>query len=116
VAYGFIGKKGTLFSIIITNNERRYYCSDITSDSQYKYEKEILISPLCHFIVIKIKRNKNGIDKVKLLCEGFLLDKLLKNDTKKENDNKKENDTKKEDENEKDNDTKKEDENEKDNK
>ena len=116
VAYGFIDKKGTLFSIIITNNERRYYCSDITSDSQYKYEKEILISPLCHFIVIKIKRNKNGIDKVKLLCEGFLLDKLLKNDTKKENDNKKENDTKKEDENEKDNDTKKEDENEKDNK
>ena len=79
--------KGTLFKIIIKNNQKRNYCCDVSAFSQFKSEKEILISSLCYYKVIKIKRNEKGIDKINLNCEGFLLDELLNNTNKDEDNN-----------------------------
>ena len=79
--------KGTLFKIIIKNNQKRNYCCDISAYSRFKTEKEILISSHCYYKVTKIRRNDKGIDKINLDCEGFLLDELLNNSNKNEDNN-----------------------------
>ena len=70
-------KKGSLLIIKIKNNKKRNYCFEVTKYSEYKNEKEIIISSFCSYIVTGIERNDNGIDIVNLDCEGFLLDDLI---------------------------------------
>ena len=79
--------KGTLFKIKIKNNQKRNYCCDISTYSRIKTEKEILISFLCYYKVTKISRNNEGIDKINLDCEGFLLDEILNNSNKNKDNN-----------------------------
>ena len=69
---------GTLFIIRIENNGPNYYCYNIEGISQYKNEKEILITSNCTFHVTKKeskdKDQSTEPEKVYLTCEGFKID------------------------------------------
>ena len=74
VAYGFRGD--TLFIIRIENNNNpNYYCNKIDKISQFKNEKEVLITSNCTFqITKKINRNENNnknYDTIYLTCYGY---------------------------------------------
>ena len=73
-------EKGSLLIITIKNNNERNYCFGIKNFSVFPKEGEIIISSFCRFIVTEIKRDEEGIDIVKLDCEGFKLDELLKDE------------------------------------
>ena len=74
----FVGNIGSLLIIKIKNNKERNYCYDISMFSQFKSEKEILISSFCYYLVTGIERKKDGIDTVNLDCLGFVFDNLIK--------------------------------------
>ena len=65
----------TLFIIRIENNNYpNCYCYDISNMSQYKHEKEILITSNCTFHITKKEdkdEDKNSVEKIYLTCEGF---------------------------------------------
>ena len=65
----------TLFIIRIENNNYpNCYCYDISNMSQYKHEKEILITSNCTFHITKKENkdeDKNSVEKIYLTCEGF---------------------------------------------
>ena len=73
----FVGNIGSLLIIKIKNNKERNYCYDISMFSQFKSEKEILISSFCYYLVTGIERKKDGIDTVNLDCLGFVFDNLI---------------------------------------
>ena len=79
VALGFAGN-GTLFIIRIENNNYpNYYCNKISDLSEYKSEKEILITSNCTYSITGIENKKNenkdkddfSVDMIYLTCEGF---------------------------------------------
>ena len=78
-ALGFIGGDvGTLMTINLINNEigedHLDYCVDMSVNhfSIFPNEKEILLCSHCYFQVTNIRRNEK-IDKVDLVCRGYLL-------------------------------------------
>ena len=71
IAKSFAGR-GTLFYIRIENNGKpNYYCYNIYQVSQYKSEREILITSNCTFHITKISINNGYADEIYLTCEGF---------------------------------------------
>lgn len=80
VALGF-ASHGTLFIIRIENNNfPNSYCYKIESISQFKNEKEILITSNCTFQITKKEvededddddEKKEGLDKIYLTCQGY---------------------------------------------
>ena len=72
VALGFAGN-GTLFFVRIENNVlSQYYCYNIYQVSQFKSEKEILITSNCTFRITKMLINKkDSLDEIYLTCEGY---------------------------------------------
>ena len=62
---------GTLFIIKIeNNNESNYYCKDITNLSKYHFEKEILITFNCIFIITKREKTEK-YEIINLTCLGY---------------------------------------------
>ena len=71
IALRFAGK-GTLFFVRIENNGKpNYYCYNIYQISQFKGEKEILITSNCTFQITNIIIKKGSVDEIYLTCEGF---------------------------------------------
>ena len=63
---------GTLMYITILNNGingKKVYCRNIEYISDYPFQKEVLFTSYCQFIVTDIKRNPN-LDLLYLSCEG----------------------------------------------
>ena len=73
---GRFSQNGTLLAITILNNGTNgfpNYCCDPVEFSEYKYEKEVIITSHCGFIVTNIVHINNK-DYISLICEGFLFD------------------------------------------
>ena len=85
VALGFAGN-GTLFIIRIENNNYpNFYCNKISDLSEFKNEKEILITSNCTYSITGIENKKDegkdkydkdvkddfSVDMIYLTCEGF---------------------------------------------
>lgn len=71
-----MSKNGTIMKIILKNigvGGVPNYCCSTENISRYIYEKEVILTCYCSFIVINFFR-KDGIDYVSLICEGFLFD------------------------------------------
>ena len=67
-----IAMNGTLMYITILNNGingKKVYCRNIEYISDYPFQKEVLFTSYCQFIVTDIKRNPN-LDLLYLSCEG----------------------------------------------
>ena len=74
-ALDWLGNKGTLLEITITNNGINgypKYCQYIETITVSKNQQEVLLAINCHFRVINIVRGKN-IDYVSLRCEGLFI-------------------------------------------
>ena len=72
MAESFAGN-GTLMHISIQNNGingKKVYCRDIENISQFTFEKEIIFTAFCQFIVTDIERNEK-LDVLKLTCDGY---------------------------------------------
>ena len=65
--------RGTLFIIRIENNNfSHYYCYKIDNISEYKNEKEILITSNCTFQITQKNNNlKDSLEEIYLTCEGY---------------------------------------------
>ena len=64
---------GTLIYISIQNNGingKKVYCRDIENISQFSFEKEIIFTAFCQFIVTKVEKNEN-LDVIYLTCDGY---------------------------------------------
>ena len=64
---------GTLMYITILNNGtngKKVYCRDIEFVSSFPFEKEIIITSHCSFLVTNIIK-ENNIDKLFLTCKGY---------------------------------------------
>ena len=64
---------GTLMHISIQNNGingKKVYCRDIENISQFSFEKEIIFTAFCQFIVTDIKKEPN-LDVIYLTCDGY---------------------------------------------
>jgi len=71
-AKSFAGN-GTLMYISIQNNGingKKVYCRDVEDISTFSFEKEIIFTAFCQFIVTDIKRNEQ-LDILKLTCDGY---------------------------------------------
>ena len=72
MAKSFAGN-GTLMYISIQNNGingKKVYCRDVEDISTFSFEKEIIFTAFCQFIVTDIKRNEQ-LDILKLTCDGY---------------------------------------------
>jgi len=69
IAKSFANGK-TLFKIKIKGNEESPYCRDITSISEQKHEKEVLITSFCKYKVIDYD-TENDLDIFSLICYGY---------------------------------------------
>ena len=64
---------GTLMHISIQNNGingKKVYCRDIEKISNFQFEKEIIFTAFCQFIVTDIKKEE-GLDIIYLTCDGY---------------------------------------------
>ena len=76
-----------LMRIIIKNNEKNNYCYLIENVSDYKHEKEVLITAYCQFLITNISKDETGLDIVDMDCVGYVLDDNNPEKWPKENEN-----------------------------
>ena len=76
-----------LMKIIIKNNEKNNYCYLIENVSDFKHEKEVLITVYCQFLIKNIYKDETGLDIIDMDCLGYVLDDNNAKKWPKENEN-----------------------------